>query len=30
MRPNRDMGDFEARRILQRLVAEERSDLLNA
>jgi vanillate O-demethylase monooxygenase subunit len=30
MRLNIDMGGFESRRILERLVAEERNDLLKA
>jgi len=30
MRLNIDMGGFEARRILERLVAEEQNDLLKA
>ena len=30
MRLNIDMGGFESRRILERLVAEERNDLLRA
>ena len=30
MRLDIDMGGFEARRILERLVAEERNDLLKA